>query len=241
MSGTNRIPDFSTRSRRPEIMDEADPSTTQLHAALRELETVNRYLGGYRTSVDAVRRLIPPGTSTITVLDVGTGGGDVAAALHDAMLDIGVTPDILGVDLLPDAISYARSRFGDRDGLTFETADFRDVAPQNPWDLVHASLLLHHISDEDLPAALREMANRSRLGLAINDLHRHPFAYHAIRILTSTLSENDMIRHDAPLSVLRSFTEDELRTAVRQADLPAPEIRWYGAFRWRVSVDQFTR
>ena len=47
-------------------------------------------------------------------------------------------------------------------------------------------------------------------GFFINDLHRHPLAYHSIRILTSLFSKSYLVKNDAPLSVLRGFKKKEL-------------------------------
>ena len=52
------------------------------------------------------------------VLDVGCGWGDLLSYLEP-----GVT--YLGIDIAPSAIAQARARFHDREGATFEVADFR--------------------------------------------------------------------------------------------------------------------
>ncbi len=238
MSHVLKKVDFQSRSEEEEMMDETEISDDLLHRSLGELEKFNRYLGGWRTSIDAVRRLLPEEASTVSILDIGTGGGDVAARLYDTLRADGIRPEILGVDLLPGAIRYARREYGNRTHLEFVTGDFRDVdSPDGDrWDLVHSSLVLHHFQDHEIPEMLRAMNNRSRRGIIINDLHRHPFAFHAIRILTRVLVNNRMIQNDAPLSVRRSFTRDELRSFIQEAGLPDPEIHWYWAFRWQVLI-----
>ncbi|MDD5657771.1 MAG: SAM-dependent methyltransferase, partial [Elusimicrobia bacterium] len=61
-------------------------------------------------------------------------------------------------------------------------------------------------------------------------------AFYSIRWLAAALAKSRLIRHDAPLSVLRAFRRSELEAACRRAGLPAPEISWRWAFRWRVVV-----
>ena len=48
---------------------------------LRNLETINRFLGGFSTTLPAVPRMMPPGQTLVRVLDVGACGGDLARRL----------------------------------------------------------------------------------------------------------------------------------------------------------------
>ena len=105
---------------------------------------------------------------------------------------------------------------------------------------MHAALLLHHLPDDAAGQALAKMYKLCRWGLVINDLHRHPAAYYAVRGLSAGLSRNRLIRHDAPLSVLRAFHRSDLEDLARRAGLLASEISWRWAFRWRMIVAKAT-
>ncbi len=238
MNTTSSQIDFQSRSQKREIMDQSHVTESRLHSALDELRYFNRYLGGLRTSLDAVRTLINPGDSHVSILDIGTGGGDVVAHLYDRLSSDGLEPEILGVDILSEAVTYARSHYGDRENLQFLTADFNDIGLtcRNRWDVVHSSLFLHHLPDDEIPGVLQMMGRMCRRGIVINDLQRHPFAYYGVKGLTSLLTDSEMIQNDGPLSVLRSFSEEELLSHVRDAGFRFPDIRWYWAFRWRVTI-----
>jgi hypothetical protein len=43
-----------------------------------------------------------------------------------------------------------------------------------------------------------------------------------------------MVKHDAPLSVLRAFTKRELVEILEKAGLIDYRIKWRWAFRWQV-------
>jgi ubiquinone/menaquinone biosynthesis C-methylase UbiE len=119
------------------------------------------------------------------------------------------------------------------DSVSFAAADaFRLPLRDGSVDVVHAALLLHHLPEPDLAAFLRELRRVARLGIVINDLHRHWFAWGAIAVLTRCLSRSSLIRHDAPLSVRRGFTRAELRRAFDAAGLEAVSIGWRWAFRY---------
>lgn len=227
--------DLSRRIEREELMDDPLVSPDKFKRALKELNIINKYLGGWQTSISGIERLLPAPPADVTLLDAGTGGGDVAAELHRHLIEQGFTPTVVGVDRSPDAISYARSTYGSTDGLRFRQCDVHDLQEES-WDIVHASLFLHHIPGDDIPSMLRKFHHLSERGVVINDLHRHPAALRSIQLLTTLLSSSKLVRHDAPLSVRRAFTQQELESFAEQAGLPAPRIRWRWAFRWLLTV-----
>jgi len=227
--------DLSRRIEQDELRDDPSVSSVAFKQALYELEVINKYLGGWHTSVSGVERLLPQPPADVTLLDAGTGGGDVAAHIHHALTEKGYSPTVVGVDRSPDAISYARSTNGSTNGPRFRQCDVYDLEDY-AWDIVHASLFLHHIPGDDSPSMLSRFYHLSERGVVINDLHRHPAALRSIQLLTTLLSSSKLVRHDAPLSVRRSFTRQDLESFAERAGLPAPRIDWCWAFRWLLTV-----
>jgi len=84
---------------------------------------------------------------------------------------------------------------------------------------VLSSQLLHHFSDSQIIAALRTWARLARRAIIVNDLVRHPLAYHGIRLVTKTFTRNEMTRTDAPRSVQRACTISEWRELFRRANI----------------------
>jgi 2-polyprenyl-3-methyl-5-hydroxy-6-metoxy-1,4-benzoquinol methylase len=169
-------------------------------------------------------------------LDVGSGGGDTARRIVEWARGRGLTARVHGIDLAPEAVDCARRRNAGVPGLEFTAQNLFDLPATRTYDIVHAALVLHHLPDEAAVKALAKMHSLCRLGLVINDLHRHPAAYYSIKWLTSLFSNDRLIRHDAPLSVLRAFRRTCLEGLCRRAGLPAPEISWRWAFRWLMIV-----
>jgi SAM-dependent methyltransferase len=87
------------------------------------------------------------------------------------------------------------------------------------FDFVLSSQLLHHFSDSQIIAALRTWARLARRAIIVNDLVRHPLAYHGIRLVTKTFTRNEMTRTDAPRSVQRACTISEWRELFRRANI----------------------
>ena len=72
--------DYSSRSTLPEKMDEPGVSENEIHQALRELETINRLLGGYNVIINAFNQIKWP-DRPVTIMDLGCGGGDMLRAI----------------------------------------------------------------------------------------------------------------------------------------------------------------
>lgn len=227
-------PLFARRHDGPELMDGPEPPPEELARTLRELDFINRSLGGTSATRAALDALAPTGIKRLRVLDVGCADGASAEAILDWAEARGVEAEVHGIDLSATSIALSRARR--RPGLTFSRADLFDLPSDAAYDVVHASLFLHHCDGALAARALRSMFALAKVGLAVNDLHRHAFAFHAIKALTRAFSKDRLIRHDAPLSVLRGFTRAELEGLCREAGLPAPALRWRWAFRWALAV-----
>jgi hypothetical protein len=107
---------------------------------------------------------------------------------------------------------------------------------EKKFDVVLATLFTHHFSNDLLSDLLKLLKLQTRIGIIINDIHRHWFAYHSIRLLTKLFSNSDMVKTDAPLSVLRGFTRSELESILKRAGIKTYSLRWSWAFRWRLIV-----
>jgi hypothetical protein len=107
---------------------------------------------------------------------------------------------------------------------------FELAATERRFDIVTASLFLHHMSPErtsDAVAAIDRLAVR---GVIISDLLRSPFTWAAVGAL-ALVTGNRIVRHDAPLSVRRAFRVGELSRLATAAGLPHLRARREGRFR----------
>jgi hypothetical protein len=100
--------------------------------------------------------------------------------------------------------------------------------------IITCTLFCHHFKDNELVSLFRQLRKQVRLGIVVNDIHRHWFAYHSINFLTYFFSRSFMVRNDAKLSVLRSFKRKELAVFLEQAGFKKINIAWKWAFRFQV-------
>ena len=161
-----------------------------------------------------------------SLLDIGTGAADIPAALAASVSKRAPRLAITATDVRPEivaaaAASVAGSKLTVRLG---RVEDERDGA----FDVVHASLVLHHLEPAAAVSLLREMRRVARVAVVINDLQRGWRWLAGASLLTRLTTRNDYTRHDAPLSVRRAYTADEVVDLARQAGL-APRRALLGA------------
>ena len=223
----------------PEWMDREDNTRADLEGALADIGAVNRFLGGSKIVVESVLPYLAAAMPErpLTVLDVGTGAADVPRALVEAARVAGRPIRIVAVDRDPVTAALAR---GACEGIpeieVLERDAFRLGFPAGSFDLVTASLFLHHFDHRDavrLIAAFRRLARRAVL---VNDLRRHAIPWALIAVAARATRRHPMFVHDAPLSVLRGFTDDELRRIAADAGAPEATVARRFAFRLLMTV-----
>jgi SAM-dependent methyltransferase len=233
--------DFGRRSERRELIDDMTVGGPAGRRMLDELRTVNTWLGGYSATLSALEELLPrrsaaeEAAAPRRILDVGSGAGDTAEAIADWAERTGRRVEITGIDLNPHTVAYAARRLRGRTGVRFLVADVFDLPwPADSFDVVAAALFLHHFPDPAAARALAAMHRACRVAVVINDLHRHPLAYHGFRLASAVFGAGPLVRHDGPLSVLRAFARRDWADLKSAAGLPHLEADWRWAFRWRV-------
>jgi 2-polyprenyl-3-methyl-5-hydroxy-6-metoxy-1,4-benzoquinol methylase len=226
--------DFSVRSYLPELLDGRDIPATDIQRNLYELEIINRKLGGHAITIRGFSKLIQGGAA-VHVCEIGCGGGDNLKAIEKKLAGKKIKASLTGIDINPDCIGVAKNRSWNSE-VHFQVSDYIKVRFDKKPDIIFSSLFCHHFKEMELVEMLRWMHNNSRTGFFINDLHRHPLAYHSIRFLTKLFSRSYLVKNDAPLSVLRGFKKEELEDLMSRAGIQHYSIRWYWAFRWLIVV-----
>lgn len=233
-------PSFAVRSNRTEIMDDLNGTGPDWHQALRELKVINHYLGGNSVTIEGLERLLKGRRvfdEPLEIADIGCGGGDMLQLMADWARANEIPVRLTGVDANPHIIEYARQHCRHYREIDFMTADiFSDSFAGRKFDLITSTLFTHHFTDEQLVSMMKKLHRQAHLGLVINDLHRHPVAYYSIKLLTKLASRSYMVKHDAPVSVLRAFSRKDWEQILQKAGLNNYRISWRWAFRWMLTV-----
>lgn len=234
------MPDFSQRSYDREWMDDLQASGEVIVQSLRELETINRLLGGNNVSISGLKKILrdyDPSMGTILLADVGCGGGDILKLLAEWARSHKLAMRFVGIDANPHVLDYARVNTAAYPEVSYQLVDiFSEAFSELKFDIIHSSLFTHHFTDEELIYLYTQWGEQARMGIINNDLHRHWFAFHSIDWLTRWFSKSPMVKNDARLSVLRSFSKRDWEKIMSLAGLHNYEIRWRWAFRWELVI-----
>ncbi|MBI1769270.1 MAG: methyltransferase domain-containing protein [Bacteroidetes bacterium] len=229
---------FSERSNAIEIMDDLNCKGEVVDQTLRELEFINRKLGGNQITVNGINSLLQKKiSSSLEVIDLGCGGGDMLILLSKEFSKRKTPINLIGVDANPNIIEYAKNNTRDFANINFETINiFSKEFESKTCDVATATLFFHHFTSAQLAEIIKKLYALSRIGIVINDLHRHPLAYYSIKLLTKLFSKSAMVKFDAPLSVLRGFSRKEIEGILSQAGIRNYSVSWRWAFRWEVVI-----
>lgn len=228
---------FHKRSQEIEIMDDLNSGGPLMDQTLKELELINKWLGGNYVTVDGIKKLTPSHQKTLTIVDLGCGSGDILKIIATWARSSGIEAKLIGIDANPHVISFAEKNTLDFPEIEFRcinilSNEFKEIEA----DIFTATLFTHHFDEPELAGLLKQLHDQARLGVVINDIHRHWFAYYSIKWLTSWLSKSSMVKNDAAVSVLRAFKKREILDCLKKVDIQHYRIKWMWAFRWQVLI-----
>ena len=208
---------FKQRSHELERLDTGDYTEAEYRRWQTEMRFVHRLWGEMRALRNSLFRDLSGETGHVSILDVGAGSGEL---LRELTKWFGGRATLTGVEINETAARSFKSGgiaavLADGLRLPFETDSF---------DAVFCTLFLHHLSDDDAPRLLAEMARVSRGRIYAIDLNRDPIAYYFYKIAGRIFLQR-LTLEDGALSILRSFTARELRGIAKTARLRHVEVQ----------------
>jgi SAM-dependent methyltransferase len=208
------------RSLEREHMDDHAPPQSVVDEVYWFLGAIGRWLGGTRATLRRFDRLSTgwsPG-ARITVLDVASGGGDLARALQAWGRARGFDMRVTALDISTRTLDCARRRGEPGDQPRFVYADIH-AAPfgDGTFDYVNCALFFHHLTDDEVVRTLHAFDRLARRGIVVNDLIRRWRLFFWSWLLTRPF--NAVLRQDGPLSVRRAFRPNELAALAHRAGL----------------------
>jgi ubiquinone/menaquinone biosynthesis C-methylase UbiE len=186
----------------PELLDTDAGTPREVENSLKDLRMFNRWFGGVHTMSSLLRRIARQRQlKELTWLDVAGSEGYVATLTQSSLARSGTS-------LRPVIMDRALTHLGQlHPGVCGDALalPFRD----NGFDAVGCSLFLHHLEPEEIVRFARECLRVARHAFLIHDLRRHPF-HLALSYLGMPLYRSRITRHDAPASVRRAYTVEEI-------------------------------
>src|SRR5688572_3939441 len=98
------------RSEQPELMDDLSCHGAVVDQTLRELDTINRLLGGNAVTIDGIDRLLQgrSGNRKLAAADIGCGSGDMVKNILRWSRTQGLDLQVTGFDANPNIVQFAK-------------------------------------------------------------------------------------------------------------------------------------
>jgi len=205
----------------PELLDEHDAPRADMERSLRDLQRINRWLGG----IGVYRRLLKKHGGARSILDIGTGTSDNLEKTRGFLV---------GLDINISHLLYRRTP-----GVHRVVGDARRLPfRENAVDVVTAAHFIHHFAPDDAAALLREWLRVAKRGVIVNDTLRHYVPLAVVLLLAKLRLVGRITRFDAPASVRRGYTVTEARGFADDAGAARAEVvnAWpfrFGILLWK--------
>src|SRR5262249_21553132 len=172
------------------------------------------------------------GDRPIEVLDVGTGTGDLPLAMVRTGRNLRLAVRVTAVDIDATTARAAAAFTSGEGSVRILRADATALPfRESSFDVVTCSMFLHHFPPDDVVRLLSSFRRLARRAVLVNDLRRHRIPWAFIAVASRMTFRHPMFVHDAPLSVLRGFTDEEMRSAARAAGDDHATVRRLWPFR----------
>ena len=217
-----------------ELLDDPAADPTVVAQSLGNIARANRWFGGAGAMRYGLARVLTPAPPTrpLSLLDLGTGAGDLPrhAVRWAARRGWHLVP--VGLELSRVAAGLARASGVPCAVGCAGAAPFRDKSV----DLVLVSQVLHHLARASAVQLLRDCDRLARVGVVVADLRRARLAGPLFRVGGRLLRFDPVTMEDGVTSIRRGYTATELRALLREAGVSGdvarrPGYRLVGTWR----------
>lgn len=197
-----------------ELMDSADCDQAELENTYRQFATINALISQWRKIYEQWIRPYAHPNAAISILDIGFGGGDIPIKLVEWADEDGTDLQITAIDPDKRAFDFAQ-KLDHPENVTFLNCSIDDFESEaQKFDFVISNHLLHHLSRRQMGEILILSKKLSKKAVIFNDGRRSDVAYLLFNIFSRPVFRSSFITEDGLTSIKRSYTYDELITAV---------------------------
>ncbi|EGV42862.1 methyltransferase domain-containing protein [Bizionia argentinensis JUB59] len=226
--------DTKHRSHTIEIMDDLEMTGDILIDALDQLATINKLLGGTQVTLDGLKKLLEGQSKekTIRIIDLGCGSGDMLRKVAKYGIKNGYKFKLLGIDANQATVDYANKLSADFPEISYKKEDvLSEDFKTHTYEIAMCTLFLHHFDDNVAMNVIQTLLKNAKIGVLVNDLHRHRLAYYLFKIVTLGI-KNDMTKSDGLVSILRAFKRRDFERYSKEIAFKST-ITWHWAFRYQ--------
>lgn len=201
-----------------EEMDRPGCDAAMLERTYAQFPLINAVVSGWRSMYkERIKPLLAAQKASdgpVTLLDIGSGGGDVVRSLARWAARDGFALLATGLDPDERAFTFACAQ-PSVPGVTYRSAHSNVlVAEGASFDIIVSNHVLHHLSAPELQGLLVDTEALSPKLALHADIARHRIGYALFSASTLPFFPGSFIRRDGLTSIRRSYTRDELAAAV---------------------------
>ena len=206
-----------------ELLDDPGADPAVVRSSLRHIARSNRWLGGRAAMRFGLSKALGSARegASFSLLDVGTGGGDLPldAERWGRKREIQIRP--LGLDRSFTAAALAREN-----GVATVVACAGTLPVQShSVDIVLVSQVIHHLRRDAAIQLILECDRIARTAVIVADLERARLAVAGFWVVSRILQFDTATQADGITSVRRGYTIREFRELFREAGLQAKIYR----------------
>ena len=190
-----------------ELLDRPDADPAAVRLSLQNIARANALFGGWSALRWGLRHLLDGlAPATVTLLDIGTGAGDLPRRAERWALRRAIRLRAIGVERHPAAAILAAES-----GLpTILGCGSAIPLRDGGVDIVTLSQVAHHLAPEALATVAREMTRVARIGVVLADLRPAPWAGPGYRVAGALLGFDRYTVEDGITSLRRGYSRDSL-------------------------------
>lgn len=219
------------RRRGVELLDNPSVSPEITTRSMMDVERSNLVFGGLHAALEELEPALAELPERATLLDVGTGTGDIPAAARALAARRGLTLRTIGFDSSEALLRSHR----DRNAGVVRGDALRLPFGDRSVDIVICSQVLHHFLEPEAERLIAEMNRVARARVVISDLRRSWIAAGGLWVASFLLGFHSVSRHDGVVSVMRGFAPRELSALVMSATGQRAEVNRHIGFRVTMS------
>ena len=213
---------FAHRSHALERLDTGDYTPKEYARWQREMRFIHGILGERHALENSLLKHIrESGLTYASIVDIGAGTGNILKIVKKSLSDRYVFS--IAAETSDDALRSVVAEQKKTGIQSVKCSGLELPFDDHTVDYVICTLVLHHLSDDDAVKLISEMCRVSRRRFYVIDLNRHPVGYYAWRAVSPLLFQR-FTREDGALSILKSFTADELLALAKKAGVSEVKV-----------------
>lgn len=197
-----------------ELADDPDCDRTILYNTYTQFKTLNLLSSRWQSLYKAyIKPLLERENRTLTLLDIGCGGGDIALSIAEWAARDNLPLKITAIDLDLRAINFANNQTNPHD-VEFYNISTRELNAQNSsFDFIISNHFMHHLNSSELRNIFTEVERMTTKMVIFNDIERSAILYYyyaALGFVLKPFFPRSFIWIDGLRSIARGYTRSEL-------------------------------